>query len=67
MFIPEFKCDAPHAKGASDLRHLLLYDPSRTRHLLEFTQATLRADGALPTGERELLAAMTSQANHCLF
>jgi len=67
MFIPELKTATPQADGQSDLRHLFAYDPGRTQHLLQFTQAVMRAPGPLSPGERELLAAMTSRENHCLF
>ena len=67
MFIQELKTATPQADGQSDLRRLFAYDPSRTQHLLEFTQAVMRAPGALSAGERELLAAMTSRENRCLF
>jgi alkylhydroperoxidase family enzyme len=67
MFISHLKDSTPQANGQSDLRHLFAYDPSRTKHLLEFTQAVMRAPGELSPGERELVAAMTSKDNHCLF
>jgi len=67
MFISHLKDATPQANGQSDLRHLFAYDPSRTRHLLEFTQEVMRAPGPLSPGERELIAAMTSQENRCPF
>ena len=67
MFIPHFKHATPQADGQSDLRRLFAYDPDRSKYLLEFTQATMRAPGPLSPGERELLAAMTSRENACLF
>jgi alkylhydroperoxidase family enzyme len=67
MFIPELKTATPQADGQSDLRHLFAYDPERTQHLLQFTQAVMRAPGPLSSGERELFAAMTSRENRCLF
>jgi len=67
MFIPHFKDATPQALGQSDLRHLLAYDPDRTQHLLQFTQAVMRAPGPLSPGEREMVAAMTSHANDCFF
>jgi alkylhydroperoxidase family enzyme len=67
MFIAHLKDSTPQADGQSDLRHLFAYDPGRTRHLLQFTQAVMRSPGALTPGERELLAAMTSQERRCLF
>ena len=67
MFIPHFKHATPQADGQSDLRRLFAYDPDRSKHLLEFTQAAMRSPGPLSPGERELLAAMTSRENACLF
>lgn len=67
MFIQHLKDATPQADGQSDLRHLFAYDPSRTQYLLQFTQATMRAPGPLSPGERELIAAMTSRENSCLF
>jgi alkylhydroperoxidase family enzyme len=67
VFIPHFKDATPQADGQSDLRRLFAYDPDRTQHLLRYTEAVMRSPGPLAPGERELLAAMTSQENHCLF
>jgi alkylhydroperoxidase family enzyme len=67
MFIAHLKESTPQADGFSDLRHLFAYDPGRSQHLLQFTQAVMRSPGALTPGERELLAAMTSQERCCLF
>ena len=67
MFIPHLKDSTPQADGFSDLRHLFAYDPGRSQYLLQFTQAVMRSPGRLTPGERELLAAMTSQERHCLF
>ena len=67
MYIQELKTATPQADGHSDLRHLFAYDPSRTQHLLQFTQAVMRAPGPLTSGEREVIAAMTSRENRCLF
>lgn len=67
MFIAHLKDATPQADGQSDLRHLFAYDPSRTQHLLQFTQVAMRDPGPLSPGERELLAAMTSRENRCRF
>jgi alkylhydroperoxidase family enzyme len=67
MFIRHLKDATPQANGQSDLRHLFAYDADRTQHLLRFTEAVMRAPGPLSPGERELLAAMTSKENLCLF
>lgn len=66
MFIQHLKTSTPQVNGQSDLRHLFAYRPQTTRHLLAFTQSVMR-DGPLPPGECELLAALLSKDNHCLF
>ena len=51
-YIKQLTEATPQADGQSDLRRLFLYDPSRTRHLMQFTQEVMRAPGPLPPGER---------------
>ena len=53
--------------GASDLRRLFAFNKRTSPQLLAFTQAVMRESGPLPHGECELLAALTSKENHCLF
>jgi alkylhydroperoxidase family enzyme len=67
MFLQHIVDATPQADGQSDLRRLLAYDPARTTHLLQLTQAVMRGPGPLTPGERELLAAITSQENDCPF
>lgn len=47
--------------------HLFAYLPSATEHLARFTQEILRGPAPLSAGMRELIAAYTSQRNHCPF
>jgi hypothetical protein len=47
--------------------HLFAYLPSATTHLARFTQEILRGPAPLSPGLRELIAAYTSQRNHCPF
>ncbi len=47
--------------------HLFAYLPSATQHLARFTQEMLRGPSPLSSGLRELIAAYTSQRNHCPF
>jgi alkylhydroperoxidase family enzyme len=47
--------------------HLLNYKPQWTSHLAAFTQAVMRGDSPLTSGERELIAAFTSRLRNCLF
>jgi hypothetical protein len=47
--------------------HLFAYLPSATQHLARFTQEILRGPAPLSPGLRELMAAYTSQRNHCPF
>lgn len=68
MFLKEILDATPGVpRQMSEIRHLLAYAPETTKHLDAFTQAVMRGPGTLSSGERELLAAMTSKANHCLF
>ena len=47
--------------------HLFAYLPCATDHLARFTQEILRGPSPLSPGLRELIAAYTSQRNHCPF
>ena len=47
--------------------HLFAYLPSATQHLARFTQEILRGPSPLSPGLRELIAAYTSNRNHCPF
>lgn len=47
--------------------HLFAFKPERTRHLARFTQEALRGPSPLSAGQRELIAAFTSDRNGCPF
>jgi alkylhydroperoxidase family enzyme len=47
--------------------HLLAFKPDRTDPLSQFTHAVMRGPSPFSPGERELIAAFTSQKNQCLF
>jgi alkylhydroperoxidase family enzyme len=47
--------------------HLFAFLPKATDHLARFTQEVLRGPAPLSPGLRELVAAYTSQRNHCPF
>jgi hypothetical protein len=47
--------------------NLFAYLPAATDHLARFTQEILRGPSPLSPGMRELIAAYTSQRNHCPF
>ena len=49
------------------IMHLFAYKPDRTDHLAAFTQEVMRGPSPLPPGQRELIAALTSTLNQCLF
>ena len=49
------------------IMHLFAYKPEATNHLSSFTQAVMRGPSPLSPGFRELIAAFTSQLNHCPF
>lgn len=51
----------------SQISHLIAFKPDRTDPLMAFTHAVMRGPSALSPGERELIAAFTSQKNRCLF
>jgi len=47
--------------------HLFAYKPDRTDHLAAFTHGVMRGPSPLSPGQRELIAALTSKLNQCLF
>jgi alkylhydroperoxidase family enzyme len=67
----------PHATVFSQMRaagipipqilHLFAFKPDRTEHLSKFTQGVMRGPSPLLPGQRELIAALTSKLNQCLF
>ena len=67
MFLREIVDATPGMDGASDLRRLFAFNKRTSPQLLAFTQAVMRESGPLPHGECELLAALTSKENRCLF
>jgi alkylhydroperoxidase family enzyme len=58
-------------KGAGipvpQIMHLFAFKPKRTDHLARFTQGVMRGPSPLLPGQRELIAALTSKLNQCLF
>ncbi|HEV7993758.1 MAG TPA: peroxidase [Gemmatimonadaceae bacterium] len=49
------------------IMHLFAFKPDRTDHLAAFTQGVMRGPSPLAPGQRELIAALTSKLNQCLF
>ena len=49
------------------IMHLFAFKPDRTDHLARFTQGVMRGPSPLLPGQRELIAALTSKLNQCLF
>ena len=49
------------------IMHLFAFKPDRTQFLSRFTQGVMRGPSPLSPGLRELIAAFTSERNHCLF
>ena len=47
--------------------HLIAWRPALTTHLGRMTQEAMRGESPLSPGQRELIAALTSSRNHCLF
>ena len=50
-----------------EILHLFAYKPEMTKHLIGLSQAVMRAESPLSTGQRELIAAVVSTDNHCHF
>jgi alkylhydroperoxidase family enzyme len=80
MFLKDVESHAaaePHATVFSQMRaagipipqilHLFAFKPDRTDHLSKFTQGVMRGPSPLLPGQRELIAALTSKLNQCLF
>jgi len=80
MFLPDVEANpqpSPYAKAIEAMQrlgrdypqiwHLFAFKPSATEHLARFTQEIMREPAPLTAGLRELIAAYTSQRNHCPF
>ena len=80
MFLPEVEGNPKPSSFTDSIRmmqagggeypqiwHMFAYLPGATAHLARFTQEILRGPGPFSPGLRELIAAFTSQRNHCLF
>ncbi len=52
---------------APQILHLFAFKPEVTIHLERLTQAVMRGPSPLSPGLREMIAAFTSQGNHCAF
>ena len=51
----------------SQIWHMFAFKPKATEHLARFTQEIMREEAPLTPGVRELIAAYTSERNHCPF
>lgn len=49
------------------IMHLIAFKPEKTDHLSKFTQEVMRGESELPSWQREMIAALTSKLNQCLF
>ena len=75
--VENHKAGEPHATMFTQMRgagipipqilHLFAFKPERTDHLARFTQGVMRGPSPLLPGQRELIAALTSKLNQCLF
>ncbi len=75
--LEELPGPGPHAEVIKTIRtaggtvpqifYLFAFKPEATNHLAQFTQAVMRGPSPLPPGMRELIAAFTSNENHCPF
>lgn len=54
-------------KEYGQIWHLFAFRPEATDHLARFTQEMMRGPAPIDPGIRELIAAYTSNLNHCLF
>ena len=80
MFLPHVEANpepGPYADSINMLKsggkeypqiwHMFAYRPAATEHLAKFTQEIMHGDAPLSPGLRELIAAYTSNQNHCPF
>ncbi len=60
---------AARARGAGlpEIWHLFAFKPGATQHLERLTHEVMRGPSPLTPGFRELIAAVVSARNHCLF
>jgi alkylhydroperoxidase family enzyme len=60
---------AARGRGAAmpQIWHMLAYKPAVGDALTALTEVIMRAESPLSPGLRELIAAVTSQGNHCEF
>ena len=75
--VEAFRAVGPRAEAIERMRaagqpipqimHLFAFKPDRTDHLAAFTQGVMRGPSPLSPGQRELIAALTSKLNQCLF
>lgn len=69
MFLEEIQ-QAAAGKTEEDppeIMHLFSFRPDKTEHLSRFTQEVMRGPSELSPGQRELIAAFTSDRNGCPF
>lgn len=69
MFLEEIQQGAPPKTEESppEIMHLFAFRPDKTEHLSRFTQEVMRGPSELSPGQRELIAAFTSDRNGCPF
>ncbi len=75
--VEDYKGTSPRAEAIAGMQaagipvpqimHLFAFKPDRTDHLAAFTQGVMRGPSPLTPGQRELIAALTSKLNQCLF
>jgi hypothetical protein len=80
MFLPDVEANpepGPYADNIKLLQdagkeypqiwHMFAYRPNATEHLAKFTQEIMHGPAPISPGLRELIAAYTSNQNHCPF
>ena len=75
--VEEFKGTGPRAEAIAGMQaagvpvpqimHMFAFKPDRTDHLAAYTQGVMRGPSPRLPGQRELIAALTSKLNQCLF
>ena len=80
MFLKDVECAPPRGHYATaiggleavgqpvpQIMRLFAFKPEHTRFLAQYSQGVMRGPSPLSAGLRELIAAYTSQLNHCPF
>jgi alkylhydroperoxidase family enzyme len=64
---PDGEAPGHQEERKPEISDLFAFQPARTGHLARFTQEVMRGPSELSPGQRELIAAFTSDRNGCPF